>query len=170
MISDPGESFHSDSLNLPWAENWADDPAIQLKALMVDVEGARFAVRMRFRAGLLVAPHKHTGEVHAYTFSGKWSYLEYADSPPNIASSYLFEPPGTTHTLKIADDAGEWTEVLFVIYGAMLHMDETGAIIGVTDAASVLSEYRRRIVDQKVQFPVALPTGGRMTYSMSTSV
>jgi quercetin dioxygenase-like cupin family protein len=164
MVPNPGESFHSDSLDLPWAENWAGDPRIQLKALMIDVEGGRYAVRMRFRAGLQVAPHKHTGEVHAYTFSGKWNYLEYADSPPNVAGSYLFEPPGTTHTLKIADDAGEWTEVLFILYGAMLHMDEAGAIVGVTDAESVLAEYTQRLKDQGSTLPSHLPVGGRMAY------
>jgi 2,4'-dihydroxyacetophenone dioxygenase len=168
MISCPGESFHSDSLALPWAENWADDPAIQLKALMIDVEGGRYAVRMRFRAGLVVAPHKHTGEVHAFTFSGKWNYLEYADSPTNVAGSYLFEPPGTTHTLKVADDAGEWTEVLFILYGAMLHMDEGGAIIGVTDAESVLAEYVQRLTEQKAPLPTSLPIGGRMAYRSTT--
>jgi 2,4'-dihydroxyacetophenone dioxygenase len=164
MIPNAGESFHSDSIDLPWAENWAGDPAIQLKALMIDVEGGRYAVRMRFRAGLQVAPHKHTGEVHAYTFSGKWTYLEYADSPANVAGSYLFEPPGTTHTLKIADDAGEWTEVLFILYGAMLHMDESGAIIGVTDAESVLAEYAQRLSEQKIPLPAHLPIGGCMAY------
>ncbi len=164
MVLSAGESFHSDSLDLPWAENWAGDPAIQLKMLMSDTEGARYAVRMRFRAGLEVAPHKHTGEVHAYTFSGKWHYLEYADSPPNVAGSYLFEPPGTTHTLKIADDAGEWTEVLFIIYGAMLHMDERGAIVGVTDAESVRMEYTKLLAAQGQTMLVGMPIGGRMAY------
>ncbi|HEY1126022.1 MAG TPA: 2,4'-dihydroxyacetophenone dioxygenase family protein [Sphingobium sp.] len=164
MIPDPGESFHSDSLALPWAESWAGDERIHLKALMIDIEGGRYAVRMRFRAGLQVAPHKHTGEVHAYTFSGKWNYLEYADSPANVAGSYLFEPPGTTHTLRVADDAGEWTEVLFVLYGAMLHMDETGAIVAVTDAESVLAEYVQRLKEQNVPLPAHLPVGGRMAY------
>ena len=164
MIPDPGESFHSESLALPWAENWAGDERIQLKALMIDIEGGRYAVRMRFRAGLQVAPHKHTGEVHAYTFSGKWNYLEYADSPANVAGSYLFEPPGTTHTLKIADDAGEWAEILFILYGAMLHMDESGAIVAVTDAESVLAEYAQRLRDQNIPLPAHLPVGGRMAY------
>lgn len=164
MTPVPGESFHSDSLALPWAANWAGDPRIQLKAMMLDIEGGRYAVRMRFRAGLQVAPHKHTGEVHAYTFSGKWNYLEYAESPANVAGSYLFEPPGTTHTLKVADDAGEWTEVLFILYGAMLHMDETGAIVAVTDAESVLAEYAQRLKEQNMPLPAHLPVGGRMTY------
>jgi hypothetical protein len=152
MVPAPGESFHSDSIDLPWAESWSGDPRIQLKVLMVDVEGGRYAVRMRFRAGLQAVPHKHTGEV------------DYADSPPNVAGSYLFEPPGTTHTLKIADDAGEWTEVLFVLYGAMLHLDESGAVIGVTDAEAVLAEYRQRLIDQRMPVPASLPIGGRMAY------
>ena len=164
MAASPGESYHSDSIALPWAENWSGDPRIQLKVLMIDVEGGRYAVRMRFRAGLEVMPHKHTGEVHAYTFSGKWSYLDYADSPPNVAGSYLFEPPGTTHTLKVADDAGDWTEVLFILYGAMLHLDPAGAVIGVTDAQSVLDEYLVRLTEQGAPLPARLPIGGRMTY------
>ena len=164
MIDTPGESFHSDSLELPWAENWSGHPDIQLKLLMSDVEGGRYAVRMRFRAGLQIVPHKHTGEVHAYTFSGKWNYLEYQDSPANVAGSYLFEPQGTTHTLKIADDAGEWTEILFILYGAMLHMDEAGTIIGVTDAGSVIDEYAMRLREQSAALPAAVPTGGRMAY------
>ena len=164
MIPAAGESFHSDSLDLPWAESWAGDPRIQLKALMIDVEGARYAVRMRFRAGLQVAPHKHTGEVHAYTLSGQWTYLEYAGSPPNVAGSYLFEPPGTTHTLQIADDAGEWTEVLFILYGAMLHYDEAGNVVAITDAESVLAEYAQRLRDQDMPLPASLPIGGRMAY------
>ena len=158
------ESFHADSLALPWAENWADDPAIRLKLLMADVEGARFAVRMDFAPGTLVFPHKHTGEVHAYTFSGKWSYLEYPDSPPNVAGSYLFEPPGSTHQLKVADDAEGLTEVLFVIYGAMLHLDMAGTVMAVTDAESVLEEYSRRLRDQGIALGAKLPVGGSMQY------
>lgn len=164
MAEEIGESFHSDSLSLPWAQNWSGNPSIQLKLLMSDIEGGRYAVRMRFGAGLQITPHKHTGEVHAYTFSGKWNYLEYPDSPANIAGSYLFEPPGTTHTLKIADDAGEWTEVLFILYGAMLHQDDNGAIIGVTDAASVIEEYALRLREQGTDLPHAMPIGGRMAY------
>ena len=30
------ESFHADSEHLPWADNWAGDPNIQLKLLMAD--------------------------------------------------------------------------------------------------------------------------------------
>lgn len=159
-----GESFHSDTLGMPWAQNWSGNPAIELKLLMSDIEGGRYAVRMRFRPGLQIVPHKHTGEVHAYTFSGKWTYLEYPDSPDNVAGSYLFEPPGTVHTLKIADDAEDWTEILFILYGAMIHLDEAGTVIGITDAGSVIDEYAQRLAEQGDPIPASLPLGGRMAY------
>ena len=82
-----------------------------------------------------------------------------------MAGSYLFEPPGTTHTLQIAPDAGEPTDVLFVIYGAMLHMDEAGTIIGVTDAESCLAEYPRLLAEQGMAVPDKIATGGFMSYA-----
>ena len=163
------ESFHADTDKLPWAENWAGDPRIRLKLLMADIEGQRFAVRMQFAPGLTVAPHKHTGEVHAFTLAGKWQYLEYPESPANVAGSYLFEPPGTTHTLQVAPDAGGPTDVQFVIYGAMLHLDEAGAIVGVTDAESCLAEYPRLMAEQGTPVPDRIATGGLMTYAALAS-
>lgn len=157
------ESFHAASDDLPWAEGWAGDPRIAFKLLMADVEGARFAVRMTFAPGTEVAAHKHTGEVHAFTFSGEWAYLEYPDSPPNRAGSYLFEPPGSTHTLKVADHADGPTDVLFVIYGAMLHLGADGEVVAVTDAESVQREYPQLLREQGKSVP-AVPTGGAMAY------
>lgn len=157
------ESFHADTDALPWAESWAGDARIRLKLLMADIEGQRFAVRMQFAPGLTVAPHKHTGEVHAFTRAGRWRYLEYPDSPDNVPGSYLFEPPGTTHTLEVDAGIAEPTDVLFVIYGAMLHLDEQGAIVGVTDAQSCLSEYPRLLTKQGIPLP-EIATGGLMAY------
>lgn len=158
------ESFHAASEDLPWADHWAGDARIRLKLLMADIEGGRFAVRMAFEPGVEVAPHKHTGEVHAFTFAGEWRYLDYPESPSNRAGSYLFEPPGSTHTLKVADDAAGDTDVLFVIYGAMLHLDLDGAVVAVTDAESVLREYPQLLREQGKPVPEALPIGGAMAY------
>jgi quercetin dioxygenase-like cupin family protein len=157
------ESFHADYDRLPWAESWAGDPRIRLQLLMADIEGQRYAVRMQFEPGMLAMPHKHTGEVHAITRAGSWHYLEYADSPANEAGSYLFEPPGTTHTLKIAE-GGECADVIFIIYGAMLHLDEQGNVIGVTDAESVISEYVSKVRASHPDATINLPIGGGMAY------
>lgn len=158
------ESYHADYGTLPWAECWAGDPRIRLQLLMADIEGQRFAVRMQFAPGLQAAPHKHTGEVHAITRAGSWAYLEYADSPANVPGSYLFEPPGTTHTLKVADDNDGATDVIFIIYGAMLHLDESDRVIGVTDAESVIAEYVAKVRRSHPALSLALPIGGSMGY------
>ena len=159
------ESFHADTEALPWADNWAGDPGIRLKLLMADIEGQRFAVRMQFVSGLTALPHKHTGEVHAFTLAGRWTYLDYPDSPENVAGSYLFEPPGTTHTLQISPEVEGPTDVLFIIYGAMLHIGEDGSVVGITDAESCLEEYPRRLREQGSPLPERIPTGGFMGYA-----
>ena len=158
------ESFHAGSENLPWADDWAGDPNIKLKLLMADVEGGRYAVRMQFAPGVQVTPHKHTGEIHAFTLAGEWAYLEYPNSPSNTAGSYLFEPPGSTHSLKVADDVQGVTDILFIMYGAMIHLDEDGTVLGITDAESVLREYPELLRQQGKAVPEALPVGGSMSY------
>jgi 2,4'-dihydroxyacetophenone dioxygenase len=158
-------SFHAASVDLPWADNWAGDPGIKLKLLMADVEGGRYAVRMLFAPGLKVAPHKHTAEIHAFTFAGEWTYTEYPDSPANTAGSYLYEPPGSTHTLKVADHVDGDTDVLFIMYGAMLHLAEDATILGVTDAESVLGVYASLLAEQGKPLPL-VPTGGSMSYRL----
>ena len=163
MSSMPG-AFHTATDDLPYADDWAGTPGVRLKLLMADVEGARFAVRIRFAPGILLPPHQHTGEVHAYTLAGSWYYLEHAENPPSRAGSYLFEPPGSTHTLKVADDAGEETDVVFVVYGAMIHFGPDREILAVGDAASHLKDWPEALRAQGKPVPTRLPIGGNMQY------
>jgi 2,4'-dihydroxyacetophenone dioxygenase len=75
MTDMPG-AFLTATDDLPYADDWAGTPGVRLKLLMADVEGGRFAVRIRVAPGILLPPHLHTGEVHAYTLAGQWYYLE----------------------------------------------------------------------------------------------
>lgn len=159
----PG-AFLTATEDLPWAENWGGTPGVRLKLLMADVEGARFAVRIRFAPGTLLPPHLHTGEVHAFTLSGAWHYLEHAENPPSTAGSYLFEPPGSTHTLKVSDDIDEETDVIFIVYGAMIHYGPDGEILAVGDAASHLRDWPAALREQGFTVPEKLPVGGAMHY------
>ncbi len=163
MIEIP-EAFHTATDDLPYADEWGNNTGVRLKLLMADIEGARFVVRIRFAPGTLLMPHKHTGEVHAFTFSGEWSYLEHPNNPPNRAGSYLFEPPGSTHTLKVADSATEETDVLFIVYGAMLHLGPEGDVVAVGDAESHLRDWPAAVRSQGKRLPATLPIGGSMRY------
>jgi quercetin dioxygenase-like cupin family protein len=135
------QALHVNSRRLPALKDY---PAagVDSQVLAADVEGGWFVVRLIGQPGASVPTHLHTGVVHAFTLSGKWQYREYPESPANTTGSYLFEPAGSRHTLQIAPDAGGPTEILFVIYGALVNFDEHGAQISVLDAATALAAFQ----------------------------
>jgi hypothetical protein len=63
-------AFAVASDDLPFVDDWLGIKGVRLKLLMADIEGGRFTVQIRFAPGLQMPPHKHTGEVHAYTLEG----------------------------------------------------------------------------------------------------
>ena len=153
-----------DSEQRPFASNFGAE-GVNLQLLQADVEGGFFAVRIRFAPGVQLPPHKHTGAVHAYTLSGEWTYLEFGDSPPNRAGSYLYEPPGTVHTLKVADHVEGYTDVFFVIEGAMLILDPQGNVVAVLDAASHARDWPAALREQGVTVPEII-SGGHIGYAV----
>jgi quercetin dioxygenase-like cupin family protein len=159
----PG-SFHVACNDLPFADDFGA-PGVRLKLLQADVEGGFFVVQIRFAPGVLLPPHKHTGAVFAYTLAGEWSYLEQADSPPSRAGSYLYEPPGATHTLKVADHNQAETDVIYIIHGAMLVMDPPGTVVAVLDAESHLRDWAVALRAQSKRVPDII-VGGQIRYSI----
>lgn len=152
-------ALHVATDDVPWVDDWLGVPGIRMKVLQADVEGGVFVVRVGFAPGVQLPTHMHTGAVHAYTFSGEWSYLEDRDSPPNRAGSYLYEPPGSTHTLKVADAAGEETDALFVVHGAMVLYDEASGMTDVIDAATHRRDYLRMLEEQGKPAPRIIEGG-----------
>lgn len=159
------EAFAVASDDLPFADDWLGIKGVRLKLLMADIEGGRFVVRIRFAPGTQLPPHKHTGEVHAFTLTGEWYYLEYEGQARSKAGSYLYEPPGSTHTLKVADHNSGETDVVYVVYGALLHLDEAGAVVAVGDAESHLRDYAAAIHAQEgISVIGRIPVGGSMAF------
>ena len=157
-------AFHVGTDDLPYADNFGGIEGVRLKLLLADVEGGVFVVRILFTPAVELATHHHTGAVHAFTLSGEWSYLEYPESPPSVAGSYLYEPPGSTHTLKVADHNDEDTDALFVIYGAMLIYGGDGRVVAVLDAASHRRDYVAALREQAKPIPQFIE-GGSLRYT-----
>ena len=157
-------ALHVATADVPWVDDWLGVAGIRMKVLLADVEGGVFVVRVGFAPGMQLPKHLHTGAVHAYTFAGEWSYLEYLDSPPNRAGSYLYEPPGSIHTLKVADHNTEETDALFVVHGAMVLYDDDGAVIDVIDAASHKRDYLALVREQGKPVPRIIE-GGHAGYT-----
>ncbi|MEV4253478.1 2,4'-dihydroxyacetophenone dioxygenase family protein [Spirillospora sp. NPDC049652] len=113
---------------------WVQAGPVGLKVLQVTAD--TWVVRNRFAAGFGLPTHKHTGSVHAHTFSGRWRYAEYGVD--YVAGTFIHEPPGSVHTLTVLEDD---TEILFVVQGAFIEYGEDGQISGVVDGESTLNAY-----------------------------
>jgi 2,4'-dihydroxyacetophenone dioxygenase len=133
----PPAALHRGASDLPFVPL---QEGITAQLLQVDIEGGFFVVRVRGEPGATMVPHKHTGQVFAFTHSGSWRYHEYPEI--NLAGSYLFEPAGSIHTLHFPATNAEVTEVSFVIHGANLDLDAEGNVISVLDAGAALAFYR----------------------------
>ena len=81
------------------------------------------------RAGVL-SRHRHPAPVHGFVLRGKWHYLEH--DWVATEGSYVFEPPGETHTLVVPEDCVEMI-TLFHITGVMVYVDPYGKQTGYED-------------------------------------
>jgi hypothetical protein len=81
------------------------------------------------RAGIL-SRHRHPAPVHGFVLRGAWRYLEHAWLA--TAGSYVFEPPGETHTLIVPEDVPEMI-TFFHITGVMYYVDPWGKHTGFED-------------------------------------
>lgn len=120
---------------VPWVPNLAY-PGTWMRLLQADVERGVYTMAGRMGPGLAVGTHRHTGAVHMFTLSGSWVYREHEFV--NRAGSYLYEPPGSVHTLYVPADNDGPTETLTVVYGQTEYLDADGSIVAVTDAATTL--------------------------------
>lgn len=84
--------------------------------------------------------HRHASPVHGYVLKGRWYYLEHAWEA--TAGSYVFEPPGDTHTLVVPDGVDEMI-TLFHTTGVITYVDPDGQITGYEDVFTRLEKCRR---------------------------
>src|SRR6478609_3153799 len=69
------------------------------------------------------AVQRHAGGLHAWVFKGRWHYLEHDWVAEE--GSYIFEPPGETHTLVVPDGCTEMI-TLFQVTGSLMYVDPQG--------------------------------------------
>ena len=95
---------------------------------------------LKFTGGGTLGRHRHSSPVHAVTFKGSWGYREHDwHAKPG---TYVFEPPGETHTLVVDEDCEEMV-ALFHVTGSLLYVsEETGEITGFDDVFSKLEKAR----------------------------
>ena len=129
-----------------------------LQLLQVDLDQGLWVVRTRLQPGFVIDRHYHTGPVFAVTLKGRWYYEEYPEAV-NEPGSYLFEPAGALHTLKVADDNEDITEIWFAVRGANIGLNADGSLREVVDAATVLADYRAAAKEAGADISKLMVTG-----------
>jgi 2,4'-dihydroxyacetophenone dioxygenase len=127
---------HAGEDEIPWIDTGV---GVELKVLRIDRTHGTWVIRNRFKPGVQLQRHKHTGTVDGYTLTGRWHYLEY--DFVSLPGSYIHEPANSTHTLTVPEDNTELTDVLFVIEGSLLNLTPDGQVEYTTDCESILEVY-----------------------------
>ncbi len=107
-------------------------PGVDVYPLFLDPENGTWVIRAKFKPGITLPKHFHTGVVHFYTLSGMWHYLEYPEQP-QTAGSYLYEPGGSIHTFHCPEESGG-ADGFMVISGANINFDDEGNFVNIMDA------------------------------------
>lgn len=119
---------------------WAPvGPDTWSRPLHLNVTGGFYTHILKVHRSGMLQRHRHSGQVHAYVFKGRWHYLEHDwFAEPG---SYIFEPPGETHTLCVPDDCEEMV-TLFTVHGSLMYVDPDGNQEGYDDVFSRIDLYR----------------------------
>jgi hypothetical protein len=110
-------------------------PGMKLWPLFLDPENGVWVLYARYGAGTRMPRHFHTGQVHFFTTKGRWMYAEHPEDP-QTEGSYLYEPPGSVHSLTIPEDS-EGTEGFMVVSGVNINFDDEGNYIDTSHAGSM---------------------------------
>lgn len=137
---------------LPWGLMWE---GIELKVLRTGEGSGTYTLMTRLAPGVELPKHRHFGEVHGYTLSGRWGYREYDWMAS--AGDYVYEPPNSTHTLFVPDDETEPAIVLFIVDKGMVILGENDEILTIEDAWTITEMYRNALANQGHDVPSILP-------------
>ncbi|WP_339515624.1 2,4'-dihydroxyacetophenone dioxygenase family protein [Pseudomonas sp. RL_15y_Pfl2_60] len=122
-------------------------PGISVAPMFLDTHNGVWCLRVKFKPGVTLPLHYHTGVVHFYTMSGCWYYTEYPDQK-QTAGSYLFEPGGSIHQLNVPADNTEDTDTFMIVFGANVNFTETGEYINMMDAGLIKTWVDQAIKEQ----------------------
>jgi 2,4'-dihydroxyacetophenone dioxygenase len=105
-------------------------PDVWFRPLLLNTVSGGWCNLLRVRRSGVLSRHRHPMAVVGYVIKGRWKYLEHDWIAE--AGSFVYEPPGETHTLTVPSDCPEMI-TFFNIGGAMIYLDEDGRQNGYED-------------------------------------
>lgn len=133
-IVEPHALPQDERIWVPQAENVAFRP------LCLNVSQGYWVNLLRVRKSGVLSRHRHPNPVHGMVLKGKWRYLEH--DWVATEGSYVYEPPGETHTLVVDDDVEEMI-TLFQVNGVMYYVDPWGKHLGYEDVFTKIDMCRK---------------------------
>lgn len=112
---------------------------VWFRPLMLNTVSGGWTNLLKVMKSGVLSRHRHPAPVHGYVIKGSWRYREH-DWVAH-AGSYVYEPPGETHTL-VVDEGVEEMITFFNISGAMIYVDEEGRQIGYEDVHTKIAMCR----------------------------
>jgi quercetin dioxygenase-like cupin family protein len=88
---------------------------VWFRPLVLSVSQGFYVNLLRVRRAGVLSRHRHFGAVHAFVLRGRWRYLEHDWEATE--GSYVFEPPGETHTLVVPDAVDDMVTLFHVTGG-----------------------------------------------------
>ena len=115
-------------------------PLVWFRPLLLNTVTGQWCNLLRVRKAGVLSRHIHPSLVVGYVIKGAWRYLEHDWVARQ--GSFVYEPPGETHTLVVPEDVPEMI-TLFHITGAMIYVDPWGKTTGFEDVFAKIAMCRR---------------------------
>ncbi|CAG9222499.1 Cupin [Paraburkholderia tropica] len=119
---------------VPQAEN------VSFRPLCLNASQGYWMNLLRVRKSGVLSRHRHPQSVHGMVLKGRWKYLEHDWTATE--GSYVYEPPGETHTLYVPDDVEEMI-TYFQVNGVMFYCDPYGNYTGYEDVFTKIDMCRK---------------------------
>jgi len=114
--------------------------AVWFRPLCLNASQGYWVNLLKVRKAGVLTRHRHPNAVHGYVLRGRWYYLEHDWIAEE--GSYVYEPPGETHTLVVPDDVEEMI-TLFQVNGIMSYVDPWGKPTGYEDVFTKIDLCRK---------------------------
>jgi 2,4'-dihydroxyacetophenone dioxygenase len=112
--------------------------SVSFRPLCLNVSQGYWMNLLRVRKSGVLS--RHPNAVHGFVLKGRWHYLEHDWVAEQ--GSYVFEPPGETHTLVVPDDVDEMI-TYFQVNGVMYYVDPDGNHLGYEDVFTKIDMCRK---------------------------
>jgi quercetin dioxygenase-like cupin family protein len=113
---------------------------VWFRPLLLNTVSGGWCNLLRVRKSGVLSRHRHPMIVTGYVVKGSWRYLEH--DWVATEGSFVYEPPGEVHTLVVDPGVPEMI-TFFNISGAMIYLDERGAVTGYEDVFTKIEMCRR---------------------------